>query len=112
MFGEAIAEVLRYVKADDVVVLGDEHPRDLDWRFDAAVVTAVPPALRADVVIELQPEGETGSDATVRANGSCSEATINTPLQLVTLLDELCPSDGTRVTPLWSGVPAIDGDTG
>lgn len=95
MLSDVLEEVLDSVGLDEVLV-SDEEPADRSpVSFDAAILTTPAGNVAAAVVIEL-PSAATSSVGHV-TSGSGSEAVhLQTPAQLLALLDRLCPSSTPR----------------
>jgi hypothetical protein len=106
VLGDVLGEVLGHVGLDDVTVSDEGSVAALDGSFDAAVLTAPAPSVRADLVIELRDDDK----SEVHLDGASEAVSVNTPHELLDVLDRFCaaatkrllPSDATRVA---------DGDT-
>lgn len=63
--------------------------------FDAAILTVPTSPVAADVVIEL-PNGAPGALGRVTSGAKSEPVTLQTPAQLLSLLDRLCPTSVPR----------------
>lgn len=94
ILSDSLATVLDHVGVDDVLLYADQRADRSAVAYDAAILSVPHDAVMADLVIEVDDDTSVGH---VVSGEHSEDVPVRTPLQLLSLLDRLCPASTDRI---------------